>query len=95
MLAITSKQTFTVADLCDETCITTDDIIATLQDMEVLEHRKRGGADAVINKASVRAWAEKGNVDLNEIVDVAAFANLDSEEEADEEDDDEDEVMEN
>jgi hypothetical protein len=95
MLAIPSKRTFTIADLRDETYITVDDIIATLQSMDVLERRKKAGADAVVNKASVRAWAERGNVDLREIVDVNAFVSLQSGEsdegEEEEEDDGEDE----
>jgi histone acetyltransferase HTATIP len=32
--------------------------------MDVLEQKKRGGAEAVINKARVRAWAETHRVDL-------------------------------
>jgi hypothetical protein len=63
--------------------------------MDVLEHKKRGGAEAVINKARVRAWAERGNVDLSEIVDVEAFVDVDSEEESEEEEEEvEDEEME-
>lgn len=94
ILAIPSKRAITIADIRDETYITADDIIVTLQDMGVLEHRKRGGADAVVNKASVRAWAEKGNVDLREIVDSEAFVVASSEEESEEDEADEDEEME-
>ncbi len=50
-----------------------DDIIATLQAMDVLEHKKRGGAGAVINKAKVKAWVEKHRVDLRSPVDSEAF----------------------
>lgn len=51
-----------------------EDIIATLQSMGVLEHKKRGGAEAVVNKAKVRAWAERNKVDLKRIpVDSEAF----------------------
>jgi histone acetyltransferase HTATIP len=32
--------------------------------MDVLEQKKRGGANAVINKAKVRAWADTHKVDL-------------------------------
>jgi histone acetyltransferase HTATIP len=32
--------------------------------MDVLEYKKRGGAEAVINKAKVKAWAESHNVSL-------------------------------
>lgn len=42
--------------------------------MDVLEHKKKGGAEAVINKARVRAWAESHNVTLKNIpVDPEAF----------------------
>ena len=51
-----------------------EDIIATLQAMDVLEQKKKGGADAVINKARVRAWADTHKVDLKAIpVDPDAF----------------------
>jgi len=51
-----------------------EDIIATLQAMDVLEQKKKGGADAVINKARVRAWADTYKVDLKAIpVDPDAF----------------------
>jgi histone acetyltransferase HTATIP len=32
--------------------------------MNVLEHKKRGGAEAVINKEKVRLWAEQWGVDV-------------------------------
>jgi histone acetyltransferase HTATIP len=42
--------------------------------MDVLEHRKKGGAEAVINKAKVRAWAESHKVNLKSSpVDPEAF----------------------
>jgi histone acetyltransferase HTATIP len=53
-----------VQDLREKTYIVPEDIITTLQAIDVLEHRKRGGAEAVINKAKVRAWAETHRVDL-------------------------------
>ncbi|KAJ4312833.1 SAS complex subunit, partial [Neodidymelliopsis sp. IMI 364377] len=59
LLTSPSKKTLTVHDLGQRTFIVPDDIIATLQAMDVLEHKKRGGAEAVINKAKVRAWVEK------------------------------------
>jgi histone acetyltransferase HTATIP len=56
------------------TYIVPDDIIATLQSMNVLEQKKRGGAEVVINKARVRAWAESHKVDLKKWpVDEEAF----------------------
>jgi histone acetyltransferase HTATIP len=74
ILTCPSKRTLTVLDLREKTYIVPDDIIATLQDMDVLEHKKRGGAEAVINKARVRAWAESHKVDLKSFpVDPEAF----------------------
>jgi hypothetical protein len=61
-----------------------------LEKMNVLEHKKRGGADAVINKAKVRAWVESHNVNLTNPVDADAFVNreelddVDEDEEGDE-----------
>jgi hypothetical protein len=56
-----------------------DDIIATLQTMDVLEHKKKGGAEAVINKAKVKAWAEDHKVDLKSSpVDPEAFVTRES-----------------
>jgi histone acetyltransferase HTATIP len=63
-----------VLELRDRTYITPDDIIATLQDMGVLEQKKRGGADVVINKAKVRAWVEARGIELRSPVDPEAFA---------------------
>ena len=61
-------------DLREKTYIVPEDIIATLQAMDVLEQKKKGGADAVINKARVRAWADRHKVDLKAIpVDPDAF----------------------
>ncbi|KAF1835032.1 hypothetical protein BDW02DRAFT_568451 [Decorospora gaudefroyi] len=75
ILAAPSKQTLTVEHLRDKTYIVPEDILVTLQAMDVLEHKKRGGAEAVINKAKVRAWAEKHGVDLkNGPVDPDAFS---------------------
>ena len=51
-------------DLREKTYIVPEDIIATLQMMDVLEQKKKGGADAVINKAKVRAWADAHKVDV-------------------------------
>lgn len=58
----------------EKTYIVPEDIIATLQTMDVLEQKKKGGADAVINKAKVRAWADTHKVDLKACpVDPDAF----------------------
>ncbi|KAJ4375270.1 SAS complex subunit [Neocucurbitaria cava] len=74
VLSFPSKKTLTILDLREKTYIVSEDIIATLQAMDVLDHKKRGGAEAVINKAKVRAWAEKHRVDLKwSPVDPEAF----------------------
>jgi histone acetyltransferase HTATIP len=74
ILSCPSKRTLTVLDLQEKTYIVPEDIIATLQAMHVLEHRKKGSAEAVINKAKVRAWADAHKVDLKSFpVDPSAF----------------------
>ncbi|KAF3035101.1 hypothetical protein E8E12_003762 [Didymella heteroderae] len=73
ILSCPPKKTLTVTDLGQKTFIVPDDITATLQDMDVLEHKKRGGAEAVINKAKIRAWVEKHKVNLTSPVDSDAF----------------------
>ncbi|KAF2005905.1 acyl-CoA N-acyltransferase, partial [Amniculicola lignicola CBS 123094] len=73
ILSAPSKKSLTVMDLRNETYIVPEDIIATLQSMEVLEHKKRGGAPAVINKARVRAWVETNQVDIRPPVDPDGF----------------------
>jgi hypothetical protein len=57
ILAAPKNKKLTVLDLRNETYIVPEDIIATLQSMQVLEQRKKGGGEAVINKARVRDWA--------------------------------------
>ncbi|OAG15160.1 hypothetical protein CC77DRAFT_947391 [Alternaria alternata] len=74
ILTCPSKKIVTVQDLREKTYIVPEDIIATLQTMDVLEQKKKGGADAVINKARVRAWADTHKVDLKACpVDPDAF----------------------
>ncbi|EUC46617.1 hypothetical protein COCMIDRAFT_35729 [Bipolaris oryzae ATCC 44560] len=74
LLSCPSKKTLTVQELREKTYIVPEDIIATLQLMDVLEQKKKGGADAVINKAKVRAWADKHKVDVKSCpVDPDAF----------------------
>jgi len=54
--------------------------------MDVLEHKRKGGAEAVINKAKVRIWAESHRVDLKRFpVDPEAFVMRDSSRSASEE----------
>lgn len=74
LLSAPAKKPLSVLELRDRTYITPDDIIATLQDMGVLEHKKRGGADVVINKAKVREWVIARGIELRSPVDPDAFA---------------------
>jgi MOZ/SAS family len=73
ILAIPSKRTVTIKMISDATYITPEDIITTLREMEVLEHRKKAGAKAFINKIKVKEWAEKHHVELQDPVDREAF----------------------
>jgi hypothetical protein len=55
------------------TYILPEDIISTLKEIRILDHKKKGGADAVINKATIKAWAAANHVDLNGPVDEDSF----------------------
>lgn len=85
ILSAPSKKILTIEDIRDETYIVQEDIIATLQAMQVLENRKRGGAEAVMNKAKVREWMEANRVGLTPPVDVDGFVEAEKQEEEDEE----------
>lgn len=91
ILEAPAKHTLSIAELRDKTYIAADDIIGTLQMMDVLEHKKRGGAQALINKSKVRTWAEKNKVNLKNPIDPEAFILESSEEDEDEEDEEEEE----
>jgi len=67
------KRTVTVKTIGEETYILPDDIITTLKEMDVLERRSKGGAEAVINKAKVRAWAAANSVSMMPPVDPDAL----------------------
>ncbi|KAF2747053.1 hypothetical protein M011DRAFT_386132, partial [Sporormia fimetaria CBS 119925] len=59
---LSHNKPITVMDLRNETYIVPEDIIATLQSMDVLEERadgKDGGKKMVLNKAAVREWVSK------------------------------------
>lgn len=53
--------------------------MVTLQTMDVLEHKKKGGAEAMINKAKIKTWVEKNRVNLRNPVDPDAFVVSESE----------------
>ncbi|PSN64222.1 hypothetical protein BS50DRAFT_575666 [Corynespora cassiicola Philippines] len=84
ILSSPSRKSITVDDLRNETFIVPEDIIATLQAMGVLEDRKRGGADAVINKVRVRAWVDAHKIKLINPIDPEGFRIEESAEAAEE-----------
>lgn len=75
------KRTATLRDVSDATYILLEDIVATLKEMKVLEHRpninkKSNSAPdevPVLNKAKVRRWALENGVGLMPPVDATAF----------------------
>jgi hypothetical protein len=68
-----AKKTITVKNISDDTFVLPEDIIIALKDMQVLDHRKRGEANAVINKAKIRSWAATNRVSMAGPVDQSAF----------------------
>ena len=95
VLSIPSKRTLTIQTISDDTYITPDDIISTLNEMGVLEHRKKAGAKAFINKTKVKTWADSHRVNPQDPVDREAFDRFvtweEDEEQDDEQQDEEDE----
>lgn len=89
ILSLPLKKMVTVQQICDETFIVQEDIVATLKEMGILEMRKKAGASVVINKARIREWATLNRVSLDSPVDPDAFDWPESEE--DEEDEEESE----
>lgn len=87
IVALPAKKTLSVLDLQNETYIVPEDIIATLQNMDVLENRKKGGAELVINKAKVKDWIQRNKVSMENPVDPDAFLQEDEEEEEEEDED--------
>ncbi|KAF2196921.1 hypothetical protein GQ43DRAFT_335147, partial [Delitschia confertaspora ATCC 74209] len=76
LLAAPTKKTLTVLDIRNETYIDPEDIITTLQKMQVLDHMKRAGSEAVINKAKLRVWVQANHVDLTPPVDKDGFVKM-------------------
>lgn len=73
IISLPSKKSVTVQTICDDTYILPEDIVTTLKDMDVLEHRKKGAANSAINKAKVREWATAHHISMESPVDIAAF----------------------
>jgi len=73
IIALPARKTVTVQKICEDTYIVQDDITTTLKDMGILEHKKKGGANVVINKAKVREWAATNHVNMDSPIDLDAF----------------------
>jgi hypothetical protein len=89
ILSLPLRKMATVQQICDETYILQEDIVATLKEMGILEQRKKGGAGVVINKAKIREWATVHRVSLESPIDLDAFDFPESEEDEEEDDDEE------
>lgn len=50
-----------------------EDIISTLKEMKILDHKKRANANVVVNKSKIRDWIDNNNVKLTPPVDHDAF----------------------
>jgi hypothetical protein len=72
---LSPKETVTVKSISEGTFILPEDIVASLKEMDVVERRKVGDADAVINRAKVRSWMARNRVDMAGPVDPKAFVN--------------------
>ncbi|KAI6916808.1 hypothetical protein KC355_g17690 [Hortaea werneckii] len=67
------KKTVTIKEISEETYIMQEDVVAALREMDVVESRKTAGGSVVVNKAKLRAWAEKVGVSAEPLVDENAF----------------------
>ncbi|OMP85049.1 Histone acetyltransferase Tip60 [Diplodia seriata] len=81
ILSVPVKRTVTLRDVSDATYILLEDIVATLREMKVLEHRPNTNKKSssapdevpVLNKAKVRRWALENGVGLMPPVDANAL----------------------
>jgi hypothetical protein len=69
------KATVTVKSISEGTYILPEDIVASLKEMDVIDRRKTGNAEAIINRARVRSWMVRNRVDGAGPVDGHAFIN--------------------
>ncbi|EOD45984.1 moz sas family protein [Neofusicoccum parvum] len=81
ILSVPMKRNVTLRDVSDATYILLEDIVATLKEMKVLEHRPNPNKKSntapeevpVLNKAKVRRWALENGVALMPPVDALAL----------------------
>ena len=87
-----AKKAVSVKDISDEAYILQEDVVAALNEMDVLEKRKTAAGNIVLNKSKVKVWAEKNGVSEKPLIDVEAFVEeVEYEEEDDEEEEEEEE----
>ncbi|KAI6888540.1 hypothetical protein KC360_g897 [Hortaea werneckii] len=67
------KKTVTIKEISEETYIMQEDVVAALREMDVVESRKTASGSVVVNKAKLRAWAEKMGVSTEPLIDENAF----------------------
>jgi MOZ/SAS family len=72
---LSPKETVTVKSISSGTYILPEDIVASLKEMDVVERRKIGEAEAVINRAKVRSWMAQNRIDMAGPVHANAFVN--------------------
>lgn len=92
MMAREKNEEITVKLMSEVTYIMSEDIIATMKEMDLLEHqRKRDGDVIIVNKAALLKWMTQNWVDLDGPVDPEAFLYQPPTEEIDEEGEEEEE----
>lgn len=67
------KKVMTIKDISDDAWVMQEDVVAALKEMDVVEKRKTGSGNIIINKTKVRAWAEKNGMGQRPLIDVEAF----------------------
>jgi hypothetical protein len=67
------KEAVTVKSISAGTYILPEDVVASLKEMDAVERRKIGDAEAVINRAKVRSWMTRHRVDIAGPIDADAI----------------------
>ena len=74
ILGIRAKTTLSVDQIATECWMLVDDVMFALKEMGVLELRKKGNGNVMINKGAVRDWVASKGLDLKPPVDEDGFA---------------------
>ena len=73
VLATKAKLVIDVEELAALCWMLVEDVVVALKEMGVLETRKKGKANVVVNKVKVKEWATVNNIDLNPPIDENGF----------------------